>query len=550
MSARADDRPVVVVGGGPTGITAALVLATRGTDVVVLERHDDVWALPRAVHLDDEVARLLQGLGVAEGFAGITRPARGLRLLDREHRTLAEFPRSPLPGPHGHPQANLFDQPELEQLLRVRLAELPRAVLRTGVEVLRVEPGPDGPVVVLQDSGTGAEQHLAASAVLGCDGADSTVRAAVGARWRELAAGERWLVLDVRCPVVLDAWAGVHQVCDGRRAATFLQVGEDRYRWEFQLRDGERTADLERPEVLAGLVRPWTGDVPFSRLEVLRSAEYVFRARVVDRWRLGRVFLLGDAAHQTPPFVGQGLGAGLRDAGNLGWKLAAVLQGRAPEALLDSYQAERLPHARAMVRLAVTAGWAMTGGGGRSAAVRRGVLAALCRLPGAQEHLLDRGSPALARGPLVRRSRRRGQRLAGALAPQPRVRVPGGRDQVPLDELLGDGFAVLVRTAPDPALRRLAARLDAPVLRVGAGPLRDDGVLRDDGTLERWLAGGRASAAVLRPDRTVLLTARSPVAPGAELEREHADVLRQVGASAPAGPAHRQRSSSSPRTVP
>jgi 3-(3-hydroxy-phenyl)propionate hydroxylase len=529
LTGAGDRLPVVVVGAGPTGVTAALALAQQGTEVLVLERHPDVYSLPRAVHLDDEVFRLLQGLGVGATFAGISRPARGLRLLDREHRVLAEFSRSTVPGPQGHPQANLFDQPDLERLLRRRLQSFPQVRLRTGIEVVGVAPGPPtGPVTVdLQDAG-GRPERLSAAAVLGCDGADSLVRTVLGARWHELGSSERWLVLDVRCTEPLGAWEGVHQVCDGRRAATFLQVGADRYRWEFALRDGEAVQDLLAPPVLAALVRPWTGTVPVERLEVLRSSEYVFRARLADRWRAGRVFLLGDAAHQTPPFVGQGLGAGLRDGVNLGWKLAAVLQSRAPEALLDSYEAERRPHARALIRLAVHAGWAMTGGGGPAAGARRALLAALCRVPRAPERLLDRGTPALRRGPLV--PRRTGRSLVGSLAPQPRV----GAQHMLLDDLLGPGFAVLTTAVTDAALVRLADRLRAPLLRV-RDPRREPadlspGVLDDDGALGRWLHRGRARTAVLRPDRVVLLTGASATAPGAELEREHAGVLRLVGA--------------------
>ena len=529
-----DPLPVVVVGAGPTGVVAALALAAHGVEVVVLERHEDVYALPRAVHLDDEAARVLQSVGIADEFAGLSRPTRGLRLLDARHRTMAEFPRSTAPGRHGHPSANLFDQPDLERALRRRLQTTPSVRLRTGVEVVGVEPGPPaGPAtVVLQDRTTNGVERMRAAAVLGCDGADSLVRAVVGAEWRDLRATERWLVVDVRCPEPLDAWDGVHQVCDPQRAATFLRVGTDRYRWEFALRDGESVEQLLAPERFASLVRPWTGELPVARLEVLRSSEYVFRARLADRWRRGRVLLLGDAAHQSPPFVGQGLGSGVRDAANAAWKVAAVVQGRAPEALLDTYERERRPHARALIRLARTAGWAMTGGGGRAASVRRAALSGLVRVPGAQERVLDRGTPPLARGPLVPRPRLTRRSLVGALAPQPRVASASDAGGL-LDDLLGAQAAVLTTAAVDADLRRLADALGARVLRVGtdertAAQGADD-VLVDDGTLLDWLSSARVTTAVLRPDRVVLVTTKSASAPGAELARRHGDVLRLAG---------------------
>ena len=511
--------PVVVVGAGPTGVTAALALAVQGVRTVVLERRTEVHPLPRAVHLDDEAVRVLQSVGVGPAFRAVSRPGLGLRLLDDGLRTMAEFPRRV--GPYGHPPMNLFDQPDLERVLRAELARRPEALLRTGVEVLGVEPDGDGAVVRLRDLATGHLEQLRAPAVLGCDGAGSLVRDAVGARWQDLRSTERWLVVDVRCPVPLGHWEGVHQVCSPVRAATFLRVGEDRYRWEFQLGADEAPDDLVEPEVLAALVRPWTRDLPPERLSVLRSSEYVFRARLADRWRRGRVLLVGDAAHQTPPFVGQGLGAGVRDAGNLAWKLAAVLRGQAPEALLDSYEAERRPHVRTLIRLARTAGWAMTGGSGRGAVVRRSALAGLCRLPGAVR-LIDRGAPALVAGPLVPRR----DRLAGTLAPQPAL--AGG---ALLDDVLGPGFAVLTTATLDPGLQGIADRLRARVWRVALGRLRaDDGTfVEDDGTISRWLRSAGVRTVVLRPDRVVLLSDRHDAGPGAALVRRHPEVTRRVG---------------------
>lgn len=476
--------PVVIVGAGPTGVTAAILLARRGVDCVLLERHRGVYPLPRAVHLDDEVYRILQSAGVAEEFAAVTRPALGLRLVDGRGRVLAEFARSRAVGPHGYPQANMFDQPELEALLRAEARRHPGIALRDGVEVLAVSAGAR-PRVTYRDLATGAETELEAAAVLGCDGAGSLTRRAIGSPWRDLGFREEWLVVDARCRTPLDEWDGVHQVCDPARAATFMRIGADRYRWEFQLRPSDPAPPLHE------LLRPWTRD---REVELLRHTPYTFEAGVAGSWRDGRVFLLGDAAHLTPPFVGQGMGAGLRDAANLAWKLARVLRGQAREELLGTYQPEREAHVRALIRLAKTAGWAMTGGQGRAAVVRRLALGALCRLPGVAERVLDTGTPALPRGPLVV-----GRRLAGTLAPQPRVRVDGRECR--LDDVLGEGFAVLTRTAPAGGLTALARRLEAPLLLLGPGGIEDDGTLR------RWL--GRAIAVVLRPDRTVLAASRS-----------------------------------------
>ncbi|HZG92289.1 MAG TPA: bifunctional 3-(3-hydroxy-phenyl)propionate/3-hydroxycinnamic acid hydroxylase [Pseudonocardia sp.] len=495
-------RPVLVVGAGPTGLVTALLLARHGIAGTVVDRHPAAWPQPRAVHLDDEAVRVLQQVGVHDGFAAISRPAAGLRLLDARLRPFAVFRRDAGPGPHGHPPANLFDQPDLEALLRAAAARHPLLTLRDGVTLT----GLDDLRATLR-TGDATEQ-VDAAAVLGCDGADSTVRRMIGSRLRDVGHAERWMVLDVRCARGPAHWGGVDQVCDPARAATFLHVGRDRYRWEFRLRPGETAADLASGDRLAALVAPWLGGAPADGWEVLRSAEYTFRAAVADRWRRGRVLLLGDAAHLSPPFIGQGLGAGLRDAHNLAWKLAAVLHGHADDRLLDSYQAERAPHATATVRTAVRVGRAMTGGAGAAAALRRPVVAGLLRMPGAEARALAGLTTRHPPGPAVDRRRHRGD-LAGTVCPQPTVRVAGVPTR--LDDVLGPGYALLHVGVVDPALRARARAVGARTVRLGGPPAvaGADTVITDDGTLTAWLAAGRTGAVLLRPDRVVRAAGRS-----------------------------------------
>jgi 3-(3-hydroxy-phenyl)propionate hydroxylase len=555
------DLPVVVVGAGPTGLVAATLLAQHGVGSVVLERFPEPYPRPRAVHVDDEVLRILQQVGIAADFAEISRPAGGLRLLDARHRVIAEFRRDLVEGVHGYPQANLFDQPDLERLLRQNLARYPQVELRTGVEVIGVEPEREDEPQVLpptrvlpvtrvrfRDSQSGHEGSIVARAVLGCDGATSSVRALIGSRLEDVRllsqrAGrpfeERWLVVDIRTTARFPAWSGVEQVCDPRRAATFMQIGPDRYRWEFRMRPGESAAQLGDRRRLRQLIAPWLGEAvggdvfdafdaePVDgEFEVRRAAEYTFRAQLADRWRQGGAFLLGDAAHLTPPFVGQGLGAGLRDAHNLAWKLARVLTRGAELRLLDSYQDERKPHARALIRLAIVAGWAMTGGQDRAATIRRLSLAAGCRIPGVTGLILKTTSPRLGAGPLVRRLSpservtRPDPDLAGTLCPQPWVWLgaggePGGagrRHRLRLDDVLGASFALLVDGPVDAQSAALAERLDARLVQlcVSNAPARPGApIMIEAPELRRWMAGSRVRTVLLRPDRVVLATSPS-----------------------------------------
>ncbi|MEU1405665.1 bifunctional 3-(3-hydroxy-phenyl)propionate/3-hydroxycinnamic acid hydroxylase [Streptomyces sp. NPDC005728] len=480
------DIPVVIIGAGPVGVTSALLLARRGVRSIVLERHDDVYPLPRALVADDEVRRILQAMGIGEAFAPMARPGNGLRLLDNRHRVMAEFRRSGQ-GVHGYPQTSMFEQPELERLLRDTLAPYPECELRSGTEVTGIGPDPQGPVRVTYRDDEG-EHHLWADAVLGCDGANSLTRQAIGAAWEDLRFEERWTVLDVRTTAEVRCWEGVDQVCSPDRPATFMRISEDRYRWEFRLSEGEEQLPIR------DLVRPWMPPSFDGDFEIIRERAYTFRARIASRWRSGRVFLLGDAAHLTPPFIGQGLCTGLRDAYNLTWKLARVLEQGADERLLDTYESERKPHARHVIRLAVAMGWAMTGGQDGAADIRRRLLALACRIPGLTEAAGRDMSPPLSAGPLVRSRNRRYGRLAGTPCPQPWVDVDGRRTR--LDEVLGDHFTILTAGCPSPSLKALARGLGLQALSVAD--------LQDDGTLAAWLRRGRADAVLLRPDRFVM----------------------------------------------
>ena len=477
--------PVIVVGAGPVGATAALLLADAGIGVVMLERHAAPHPLPRAVHLDDEVARILYRAGVADDFLASSRPCSGLRLLDARHQVMAEFGRAAT-GVHGFPQANMFHQPDLEQLLLGRVAAHPLITLHRTAEVIGLDDpagpavtprSPDSPAVTVtaRTGPGGQERAFAGCLVLGCDGAGSTIRDLAGVAMKDLGFTERWLVVDIRVAGGLEAWDGVEQICDPARAATFMQVTGDRYRWEFQLRDGEDEDDLITEHALGALLRPWTQRGDLAGMEVTRSATYTFRARLASAFRLGRVFLLGDAAHLTPPFIGQGLAAGLRDADNLSWKIAHVLTGHAGAGLLDSYQTERRPHARAMVKKAVMIGWAMTGGQDRAAAARRIALAAAVRIAPVREAIASTATPPLKVGALQHRTRRPARRgiRPGSLIPNPLVRA-NSPDPVQLDAVLAGQTAVLTAREPDQPLAGFCERYGLALLCIRPGSVPDN----------------------------------------------------------------------------
>ncbi len=487
--------PVVIVGAGPTGVAAATMLAQYGVDSLILDRWPDVYPQPRAVHLDDEIYRVIARLGIADEFAAISRPTLGLRLVDNQFRALGEFHREPSRSRNGFPQANMFDQPELEALLRANLKRYPNARLRGDAEVTWLTDNGRGLRVTFTDRSDGRVHQVEADYVLGCDGANSLVRAQIGSAMRDLNFQQRWLVVDVASGADLHQWDGVHQVCDPVRAGTYMRIGPGRYRWEFQLLEGETAEDFGTLDTLRPLIASWIGDVANTEMTLARVAEYTFRAQIADRWRRGNVFILGDAAHLTPPFIGQGMGAGLRDAANLAWKLAGVRDGTLAADVLDTYERERKPHARQMIRLALAVGWAMTGGGRAGNVARRVVLPRLRLIPGLRDKVVDSTTPALHASALVRKSHRPRQ-LAGKLCPNPLL--PNGQR---LDDVVGAGFALITTSRPDAADEASLRHRGVVVL-----------VAQPGSALANWLRRGRATVALVRPDRTVMRAGRDTAA--------------------------------------
>ncbi len=522
---------VIAVGAGPAGCTAALLLADFGIPVTLLERHTQPHPLPRAVHLDDEVARTLDRIGVGEGFLARSRPGSGLRLLDASHRVMAEFSRDHQASQHGFPQANMFHQPDLEELMLARIERHPLIDFRRGAEVTGLD-GAAGPVIAnptgpvrVHARVAGEMQTFTGPVVLGCDGANSTIRQLAGITMDDLSFTERWLVVDIRVSDGLDTWDGVEQICDPARAATFMQVTGDRYRWEFRLRDGEDEADLITPQALGRLLHPWTGRDDLDGLQIIRSATYTFRAQMASRFRSGRIFLLGDAAHLTPPFIGQGLAGGLRDADNLAWKLAYVLTGRAGEDLLDTYDAERRPHATALVKKAVRVGWAMTGGQDRAAAVRRIALAAAVRSERVCRAMGSTATPRLKAGALQPAARLLPSGVpaslrTGGLIANPLVSTGDGTP-VRLDAVLAGRTAVLTGRRPEAGLVDFCGRHGLVLVRIGACRTGLPSTGQDAGWIDVRLTGDRPPAdlqaltvlgsnpaltVLVRPDRVIAAT--------------------------------------------
>jgi 3-(3-hydroxy-phenyl)propionate hydroxylase len=465
--------PIAIVGLGPTGGVLAALLADHGCSVLVLEQHPDVLQSPRAVFLDDEVMRVLQRIDCAAALLPQVRPVEGMDLVDRRGQVLYRYRPATVMGPLGWADGYMFHQPDLERVLRRAVeARAPVRVL-AGTAVTGWVQDADGVTLQLRDH-EGRVRITRAAFIVGCDGARSTIRRHMTATTLDvLGPDAQWIVVDLEMTGDMLVPPVTMQYCNPARPVTCVPLPGRSVRFEVRVLQGEHAEQLCERDALHALLAPW---VPPASYRVRRVAPYTFHALLARGWREGRVLLAGDAAHQMPPFLGQGMGCGVRDAANLAWKLAAVWQGHANASLLDSYEAERGPATAAVI----------------ASDLRLGALIQTTDAAIAER----RDAEALASGGAVPLSPKRfplGPALgtSGPVAglPFPQWRSAEGTLS---DTLLGAGFAVVGAVRP-------SARVRASLERFGLRWLTDP-----PAAMAAWLAAHHFRAVVVRPDRTVL----------------------------------------------
>ncbi len=343
---------VAILGYGPTGAALGNLLAAQGVSVLVIDREEVMYHLPRAVHFDDEVMRVLQTLGIADELVEKVHVNPGMKFVDDDDTLLLDWPRPQEITKHGWNASYRLHQPDLEKLLRDKLASAASAEIRTGFDVTSLMQT-DGGVTLTGTSKDGKAKSYGARYLVGCDGANSLTLQEIGGGIDDLGFEERWLVVDLLLKRPRPD-LGDHSVqfCNPDRPMTYCRSPGNRRRWEITVKDGENDADIRDPARVWQLLSRW---ITPKDADLERCAVYTFRSQVAKQWRKGCMLIAGDAAHLTPPFMGQGMCTGIRDAANLAWKLVACLKG-ADDRLLDTYQAERAPHARAYVETAMRLG--------------------------------------------------------------------------------------------------------------------------------------------------------------------------------------------------
>jgi 3-(3-hydroxy-phenyl)propionate hydroxylase len=499
--AGACEPEVAVIGAGPVGLMVANLLGLAGVSVVVLERNQGLLGLPRAIAYDGETLRLFAQIGLFDRIApGLIQNPR-VRHLNARNVTLmeADFPKR---GRYGHSSLGTFYQPNFEKALLEGLCRFENVHVLFEHAVTGLEQGANG--VTLKLSRPTGQSELRANFVVGCDGGASGVRDMIGAKLVGSTYTERWLVIDaiVKNHDVTQITFG----CDPLRPRVELPAVGQRVRWEFMQLPGETEEFLKSDDKVRSLV---TQTTKYRSFEIERKAVYTFHARIADRWRQGRVFLAGDAAHLMPPFAGQGMNGGMKDAVNLAWKLSAVLRGRAADTILDTYQTELAPVVRRMVEVSRRLGSIIMPTGRIAAAARDAAFACL-NLSSRFRTFIGRGGvvppPEIKRSTLTGLER---DAVIGQMVPQPIVSSPRGSAM--LDEYLSCHQWLALEIGADPV--SMLSRHDLRILETlgarficingASADLKTQCLKSNDPDFLDWLGRHKVRGLLVRPDRFI-----------------------------------------------
>lgn len=502
---------VAILGAGPVGLTLANYLSKQGVQVTVIEQLDQLIDYPRAIGIDDEALRTIQSLGLVEQVLPHTTPNHAMRFLTPKGHCFADI--QPLTREFGFSRRNAFIQPQVDNVLLQGLKQYPKTEVLFSRQLMEFSQDAQSVTLKMQNK-QGQDEVVKAQYLIACDGGNSVVRRTLNIGFDGKTAPNQWIVIDIENDPL--ATPHIYLCCDPVRPYVSAALPHGIRRFEFMVMPGETQEELSKPENIHKLLEKVLPNT--QNIEVIRQRVYTHNARIAEKFRVDRILLAGDAAHIMPVWQGQGYNSGMRDAFNLGWKMALVIQGKAGPELLDSYQIERKDHAKAMIDLSVMAGHVLAPPKKWQGFVRDGIAYALNYIKPIKQYLLEmrfKPMPQYHEGMLIPNTQKNSP--VGKMFIQPKVQLVTG-EHVLLDEVIGNDFAILA-WGVDPQWGLSAASMQQwkklgvkfiqvlPAIQLQNEKRKQyDGVIcvGDIGTeIRTWFGRTNDSMVILRPDRFV-----------------------------------------------
>ena len=502
---------VAILGAGPVGLTLANYLSKQGVQVTVIEQLDQLIDYPRAIGIDDEALRTIQSLGLVEQVLPHTTPNHAMRFLTPKGHCFADI--QPLTREFGFSRRNAFIQPQVDNVLLQGLKQYPKTEVLFSRQLMEFSQDAQSVTLKMQNK-QGQNEVVKAQYLIACDGGNSVVRRTLNIGFDGKTAPNQWIVIDIENDPL--ATPHIYLCCDPVRPYVSAALPHGIRRFEFMVMPGETQEELSKPENINKLLAKVLPNT--QNIEVIRQRVYTHNARIAEKFRVDRILLAGDAAHIMPVWQGQGYNSGMRDAFNLGWKMALVIQGKAGPELLDSYQIERKDHAKAMIDLSVMAGHVLAPPKKWQGFVRDGIAYALNYIKPIKQYLLEmrfKPMPQYHDGVLIPNTQKNSP--VGKMFIQPKVQLVTG-EHVLLDEVIGNDFAILA-WGVDPQWGLSAASMQQwkklgvkfiqvlPAIQLQNEKRKQyDGVIcvGDIGTeIRTWFGRTNDSMVILRPDRFV-----------------------------------------------
>ena len=492
---------IAIIGYGPVGAMAASMFGSSGLNIVVIEPKKEIWNIPRAVALDGQAQRIFQSFGIINNIP--VKPIDGLTFINKKGKQIVYVDFTDHSTPNGYSETVGFSQPNLERTLREKAESYKNITFKLGSSLSNLVATENNNELTVINNLTKETEIVSSKYLLACDGADSFVRKKLDITSFDYKCEQDWIVVDYELDPKYEIQCSPHQICDYQRPTTLAAIMDRHIRWEFKYNSDDNQAEMEDEQNIREMMRPhaWriNRDLDISTGKLLRASKYRFHGLIADNFKLYNCFLLGDSAHQMPPFLGQGLCQGIKDVYNLHWKLTGVINGTYSKKILDTYSLERRAIVKSVTETAIKQG-NIVGTQNRYIALVRDFILNCARQFPVLLNFFQFYHPWPIKDGLIDKSLFK-NKANGIVIPQPDINIR--IEDKAFDQYIGYKFALLVFDQDQEVFDEIKSLDSVKIFDENVHLLNANHPFNADNNFVEWQKKHNISAAIIRPDRHV-----------------------------------------------